>query len=58
MSRKDNQTDAANQLANPSKPASPKPAGGDSNVVRTPTGQRVELGQNRRETKATNHKTT
>ena len=48
MARKDNQTDAANQLANPPKPASPKPAGGDGTVVRTPTGQRVELGTNRR----------
>jgi hypothetical protein len=51
MLRKDNQTDAANQLAKPPAASTPKPAGSDGMTVTTPSGQRIELGEKNRQTK-------
>ncbi|MFH1089300.1 MAG: hypothetical protein V1716_02660 [Candidatus Uhrbacteria bacterium] len=58
MQFKDNQTEAANQLAKPPAPATPKPAGDDGMVVTLPTGQRIELGENSRQTKIIDPKKT
>lgn len=58
MFRKDNQTEAANQLAKPPATSSPKPAGSDGMTVTTPTGQRIELGEKNRQTKVVTPKKT
>ncbi len=51
MPEQDNQTGFAGQIT-PSDSTPPSSSGSnDGNIVRLPSGERVELGENRRETK-------